>query len=278
MFWRIRSAPEVPHPSDIRSSPRTRIRTGPTALQLRSNFLGSTAASYIGNFGNYGTYVTQNREPQGGAFVNAAAPPNQHNGVQLVIGDTNRGRLFQVTNFPGGQETIRLVIDYSGRVGIGTLTPTERLDVDGNINVSGNINAKYQDVAEWVDAPVKFEPGTVVVIDPARNNSVIASARAYDASAAGVVSAQPGISLGERTDGKIQVATTGRVRVKVDATRGAIRLGDLLVTSDFPGTAMKSTPIDIAGIAIHRPGTLIGKALEPLEEGHGEILVLLSLQ
>jgi hypothetical protein len=29
---------------------------------------------------------------------------------------------------------------------------------------------------------------------------------------------------------------------------------------------------------MHRPGTLIGKALEPLSEGEGEILVLLSLQ
>jgi len=29
---------------------------------------------------------------------------------------------------------------------------------------------------------------------------------------------------------------------------------------------------------MHRPGTLIGKALEPLEKGQGEILVLLSLQ
>jgi hypothetical protein len=31
-------------------------------------------------------------------------------------------------------------------------------------------------------------------------------------------------------------------------------------------------------VAIHRPGTIIGKALEPLEGGVGEILVLLSLQ
>jgi hypothetical protein len=41
---------------------------------------------------------------------------------------------------------------------------------------------------------------------------------------------------------------------------------------------MKSQPIDVGGIKIHRPGTLIGKALEPLPSGHGEILVLLSLQ
>jgi hypothetical protein len=41
---------------------------------------------------------------------------------------------------------------------------------------------------------------------------------------------------------------------------------------------MKSVPVEIGGVRIHRPGTLIGKALEPLEKGTGEILVLLSLQ
>ncbi len=42
--------------------------------------------------------------------------------------------------------------------------------------------------------------------------------------------------------------------------------------------AMKSEPINIGGVQLHRPGTLIGKALEPLEKGSGRILVLLSLQ
>ena len=42
--------------------------------------------------------------------------------------------------------------------------------------------------------------------------------------------------------------------------------------------AMKSEPLDLGGAKIHRPGTLIGKALEPLAKGTGEILVLLSLQ
>jgi hypothetical protein len=44
------------------------------------------------------------------------------------------------------------------------------------------------------------------------------------------------------------------------------------------GNAMRSQPRDLGGAPIHRPGTLIGKALEPLEKGVGEILVLLSLQ
>jgi hypothetical protein len=68
------------------------------------------------------------------------------------------------------------------------------------------------------------------------------------------------------------------VKVKVDATAGPIQVGDLLVTSDQPGVAMKSQPIDVGGVQIHRPGTLVGKALEPLQKGTGEILVLLSLQ
>ena len=41
---------------------------------------------------------------------------------------------------------------------------------------------------------------------------------------------------------------------------------------------MRSEPIDIGSAKFHLPGTLIGKALEPLNEGEGEILVLLSLQ
>ncbi|HYC88160.1 MAG TPA: hypothetical protein VEO54_03035 [Thermoanaerobaculia bacterium] len=105
----------------------------------------------------------------------------------------------------------------------------------------------------------------------------MASERAYDVRVAGVISAQPGLILGPAGAGKEMVATTGRVRVKVDATQ-PIHVGDLLVSSSKPGMAMKSQPLDLGGVAIHRPGTIIGKALEPLQSGEGEILVLLSLQ
>ena len=64
----------------------------------------------------------------------------------------------------------------------------------------------------------------------------------------------------------------------VAGTPGPIQIGDLLVTSDIPGIAMKSEPVNLGGVQFHRPGTLIGKALESLEKGKGEILVLLSLQ
>src|SRR5262249_29133623 len=173
-------------------------------------------------------------------------------------------RPLRVTNASGGDA---FVIGRDGNASFG-----------GNGTVTGNIGAKYQDVAEWVPARQQLVAGTVVALDPEKSNQVIASTHAYDTHVAGVVSSQPGITLGEAGTDKLLVATTGRVKVRVDATRSPIRIGDLLVTSDKVGFAMKSKPIMIGGRQLHAPGTLIGKALEPLPRGTGEILVLLSLQ
>jgi hypothetical protein len=181
---------------------------------------------------------------------------------------------------------MRMIITNSGKVGINVI-PSDAspniLEVVGNANFTGtvtgtNIAATYQDFAEWVPSSVDLSPATVVVIHPDKTNEVVASARAYDVTVAGVVSAQPGLILGERGVGKEQIATTGRVKVRVDARKAPIKIGDILVTSDVSGTAMKSEPIKISGRTFHQPGTIIGKALEPLESGIGEVLVLLSLQ
>jgi hypothetical protein len=173
---------------------------------------------------------------------------------------------------------IQAIVRANGNVGLGTTSPTTKLHVVGDVTVTGNIAAKYQDVAEWVQSSQALYPGTVVVLDHTRSNQVIASTQAYDTRVAGVISLQPGITLGENGEGKVLVATTGRVKVKVDASAGPIQVGDLLVTSEKEGVAKKSEPLNLGGVQIHRPGTLIGKALEPLTKGAGEILVLLSLQ
>jgi hypothetical protein len=173
--------------------------------------------------------------------------------------------------------------DASGDIRFRTKTAGTAVDAltitgNGNVNVAGTINARYQDVAEWVPSSEQLAAGTVVVLDSTKSNQVISSSTSYDTRVAGVISAQPGIALGEKSDSKVLVATTGRVKVKVDASKGPINIGDLLVTSDVRGVAMRSEPVEFAGRKMHMPGTLIGKALEPLEKGSGEILVLLSLQ
>lgn len=188
--------------------------------------------------------------------TNAGAGP-------LVLGTNNVNRIYIATD---------------GKVGIGTSSPTAALEVNGTITATSVIGAVYQDLAEWVPATSDMAPGTVVVLNREKTNEVMPSSSAYDTSVAGVVSAQPGILLGVAGASKEQVATTGRVKVRVDARHAPIRIGDLLVTSDQAGAAMRSEPMDVGGRKLHQPGTIIGKALEPLDGGTGEILVLLSLQ
>jgi hypothetical protein len=176
----------------------------------------------------------------------------------------------------------RVILDVNGNLGIGTV-PLARFHVygdaqfDGNVQVSGNIAAKYQDVAEWVPTRQPIVAGTLVTIDPRAINTVVPVDHAYDTRVVGVVTDQPGVILGEGGANKAKVAQSGRVKVKVDAQYGAVAPGDLLVSSPTPGYAMRSVPITLGETSIHRPGTLIGKALEPLEAGQDEILVFLTL-
>lgn len=242
--------------------------TGDTAVGARM---------FIGDVGNIGIGTTSPSERlhvigraqfdnSGGSFV--LQPSNTGTQIGVVTGEPLH--LYNGEN--------RLSVLNNGNVGIGTTSPVAKLHVAGDAVIDGNIAAKYQDVAEWVSAPFSIEAGTVVVLNTEQTNQVIPSSNPYDIRVAGVISEMPGILLGEAGRGKVKVATTGRVKVKVDASQGPINVGDLLVTSDQKGVAMRSEPITIQGRQIHSPGTILGKALEPLKEGEGEILVLLSLQ
>jgi hypothetical protein len=125
------------------------------------------------------------------------------------------------------------------------------------------------DLAEIYPSTEKLEPGDVVVISESKNINVERSKVAYDTRVMGVVSTDPGNILGSIGTG-YPIALAGRVPVKATTENGAIKRGDLLTTSPTPGYAMKATDPKI--------GTVIGKALEPLESGKGKITVFMTLK
>ncbi len=150
---------------------------------------------------------------------------------------------------------------------------------DGNVTVTGDIVlTNGADCAEDFDisGAAKIEPGTVMVID--QEGALRQSERAYDKRVAGVISGaggyRPAIILDKQQpqDNRMPIALVGKTYCKVDAQYSSIEVGDLLTTSSTPGHAMK------AADPLKAFGSVIGKALRPLERGQGLIPILIALQ
>lgn len=122
----------------------------------------------------------------------------------------------------------------------------------------------------------RIDPGMVLVIDPLSPGKLTISRTPYDTRVAGIIAGAKGLGSGVRLGvGEFDhdVALAGRVYCNVDATRAAVRPGDLLTTAAVPGYAMKVTNHQRAR------GAILGKAMEGLEKGKkGQILVLVTLQ
>lgn len=99
-----------------------------------------------------------------------------------------------------------------------------------------------------------LEPGDVVSFDSNLNSGMKKSQVAYDSTAFGIITTNPGIIIGnvENEGSKaLPVALAGRVPVKVNIENGPIVAGDYLTSSSIPGVAMKAV----------KAGTIIGQAM-----------------
>ncbi|MDR7665921.1 hypothetical protein RG963_09080 [Methanosarcina sp. Z-7115] len=166
-----------------------------------------------------------------------------------------------------------------GSIGIGTATPQAKLEVNGDLKVTGDvILTGGADCAEdfEISSLDPVEPGTVMTLND--DGKLVQSKQPYDKKVAGVVSGagdlKPGLIL-RRQQGhlnRVPLALIGRANCKIDADYASIEVGDLLTTSLTPGHAMK------ADNPVKAFGAVIGKALRSLKTGRELIPILIALQ
>jgi hypothetical protein len=185
-------------------------------------------------------------------------------------------------------------VNSAGRYGVQANTKgtygfytNDSVYVGGKIDLVGAVDPVIGERFE-VDPQGHYEVGDLLVIDP-DSPYLVLSSEPDDTKVIGVVG--PGLDYQE---GELMVIVFGWhgatpaedddenvrtvAKIKADASYGRIQRGDLLTTSPRPGHAMKAQPVDVAGVEIYRPGTIIGKALEPLDSGQGLIEIFIVLQ
>jgi hypothetical protein len=167
-------------------------------------------------------------------------------------------------------------------LGMSGFSMDHKFRVDGSGDVFANsYNTGGADFAEAVvagTAPRAYEPGDLLVIDDSADRKVSLAQTPYSTLIAGIYSTKPGIVAGPRLrmsdslESQVPLAVIGIVPCKVTSVNGAIKRGDLLVSSPEPGYAMKGTD------RLRLAGAVVGKAMQPLASGKGTIEVLVTLQ
>ncbi len=175
--------------------------------------------------------------------------------------------------------------------GYGFYTPDKIYTGGGCIGCTSMLIAKNGGEETLELGDVVMATGIAAPLSPQTTRPVIVVRKADAASAQAVVGVVEGHYIFELASGKGRVVESARTteepavpgeyltvvyrglaRVKVDATRGAIKVGDPLAVANSASHAMRAQALNAA------PGSIIGKAMESLEMGQRLMWVLLDIQ
>ena len=235
--------------------------------------------------------------------VEDAANTRTLNAINNYAGSVSQVVNFSRTQVPSSNNDILQIYVPAGSPDDFQFIECERgsdiefqVEGDGNVYADGSYLSPAADFAEMMEVSTganSVEPGDVMVIDSRDHRAILKSQQPRSTMVAGIYSTKPGfVALGRdaqktsrssddenntyRLDelasvfNEVPLAVVGIVPCKVSAENGAIRPGDLMVTSETPGHAMRDED--------PRTGTVVGKALESLTSGTGVIKVLVTLQ
>jgi hypothetical protein len=213
---------------------------------------GEAAESTGTTFGVYG--VSLSADGYGGYFVNIAS-----GGTLIAANDAH------------STDDLEFKVDSDGNVyadGAYHCANTSPGTEPGTCIIQGT----EADFAEMLPAERDLEPGDVLGIDA--EGRLVRSSLPYQGNVVGVYSTRPGYLGGGDSfgrDGHAPLALVGIVPVKASLENGSIRPGDMLVASSSPGHAMR-------GGEGAPQGSVIGKALDALEDGRATIRMIVMLQ
>jgi len=189
----------------------------------------------------------------------ATVPPedthlvNFHSNINMIDGSVStRVRLLSCTGFNGTNREIAFEVRSDRTAYCGGIFSTSGQDVGENFFAVG-------DTAEYT-------PGTVMKAN--LSGKVLASDSYADTAVVGVVSTKPGYLLGgtpaevDASLDRVILGMAGTVPTNVTTEYGDILVGTLLVSA--PNGMAGKAPADA------EPGTVIGKALQSLEQGGEE--------
>ena len=182
--------------------------------------------------------------------------------LTAITGANVTGTVSQATTVMGATQNNITTLGALTVLSSGANTTAGTITGNWSLSTGSQLSATYADLAEYYQADVAYEPGTVLMFG---GDSEVTLAEDATTRVAGVVSTNPAYAMNSSCpDIAVAVALQGRVPCKV---QGTIRKGDMMISAGNGYAAACSEP---------RLGQIIGKALENFDLNDGVIEIVVG--